>query len=53
MPEEKTQQFGQDSPLGGPGQPPELAPLFVFLASEESSHITCEVVGVTGSKPLA
>ncbi|MDF3017573.1 MAG: short-chain dehydrogenase/reductase, partial [Thermomicrobiales bacterium] len=53
MPEEKAQQFGQDTPLGRPGQPAELAPLFVFLASDESSYITGEVVGVTGGKPLA
>ena len=53
MPEEKAQQFGQDSPLGRPAQPVELAPLFVFLASNESSYITAEVVGVTGGKPLA
>jgi NAD(P)-dependent dehydrogenase (short-subunit alcohol dehydrogenase family) len=53
MPEEKAQKFGQDTPLGRPGQPAELAPLFVFLASEESSYITGEVVGVTGGKPLA
>jgi NAD(P)-dependent dehydrogenase (short-subunit alcohol dehydrogenase family) len=52
MPEEKAQQFGQDTPLGRPGQPAELAPLFVFLASPESSYITGEVVGVTGGKPL-
>ena len=44
----KAQQFGQVSPLGRPGQPAELAPLFVFLASDESSYITGEVVGVTG-----
>ena len=53
MPEEKAQQFGQDSPLGRPAQPAELAPIFVFLASAESSYITGEVVGVTGGKPLA
>src|SRR4051812_38836061 len=53
MPEEKAQKFGQDTPLGRPGQPAELAPLFVFLASEETSYITGEVVGVTGGKPLA
>src|ERR687893_488665 len=53
MPEEKAQKFGQDTPLGRPGQPAELAPLFVFLASDESSYITGEVVGVTGGKPLA
>jgi NAD(P)-dependent dehydrogenase (short-subunit alcohol dehydrogenase family) len=53
MPEEKAQHFGEDSPLGRPAQPAELAPLFVFLASNESSYITGEVVGVTGGKPLA
>jgi NAD(P)-dependent dehydrogenase (short-subunit alcohol dehydrogenase family) len=53
MPEEKAQQFGQDSPLGRPAQPAELAPIFVFLAANESSYITGEVVGVTGGKPLA
>ena len=53
MPEEKAQHFGEDSPLGRPAQPAELAPLFVFLASAESSYITGEVVGVTGGKPLA
>lgn len=52
MPEEKAQQFGQDSPMGRPAQPAELAPLFVFLASDESSYIAGEVVGVTGGKPL-
>jgi NAD(P)-dependent dehydrogenase (short-subunit alcohol dehydrogenase family) len=53
MPEEKAQKFGQDSPLGPSAQPAELAPLFVFLASDESSYITGEVVGVTGGKPLS
>src|SRR5215216_4206770 len=52
MPAEKARSFGQDSPLGRPAQPVELAPLFVFLASDESSYITGEVVGVTGGKPL-
>ena len=52
MPEAKAQTFGQDSPLGRPAQPAELAPLFVFLASAEASYITGEVVGVTGGKPL-
>ena len=52
MPAEKAQQFGQDAPLGRPGQPAELAPLFVFLASNESRYITGEVVGVAGGKPL-
>jgi NAD(P)-dependent dehydrogenase (short-subunit alcohol dehydrogenase family) len=53
MPEEKAQKFGQELPLGPSAQPAELAPLFVFLASDESSYITGEVVGVTGGKPLS
>jgi len=52
MAEEKAQSFGEDSPLGRPAQPAELAPLFVFLASDESRYIAGEVVGVTGGKPL-
>ncbi|MGI8475567.1 MAG: SDR family oxidoreductase [Thermomicrobiales bacterium] len=52
MPEEKARQFGQDSPLGRPAQPAELAPIFVFPASADASYVTGEVVGVTGSKPL-
>ena len=45
--------FGQDSPMGRPAQPAELAPIYVFLASQESSYITGEIVGVTGGKPMA
>ncbi len=45
--------FGQDSPMGRPAQPAELAPIYVFLASQESSYISGEIVGVTGGKPLA
>ena len=49
---ENAQSFGQDSPLGRPAQPAELAPSYVFLASTDSSYITGEVVGVTGGSPL-
>jgi NAD(P)-dependent dehydrogenase (short-subunit alcohol dehydrogenase family) len=52
MPAAKAAKFGKDTPLGRPGQPAELAPLYVFLASAESSYITGEVIGVTGGKPL-
>ena len=51
-PAEKAAKFGQNTPLGRAGQPAEIAPLFVFLASAESSYITGEVIGVTGGKPL-
>ncbi|PPK98091.1 hypothetical protein CLV92_102244 [Kineococcus xinjiangensis] len=53
MDEDKVASFGEDVPLGRAGQPAELAPAFVFFASQESSYITAEVLGVTGGKPLA
>jgi NAD(P)-dependent dehydrogenase (short-subunit alcohol dehydrogenase family) len=53
MPPEKAASFGQNTPLGRAGQPAELAPIYVFLASRESSYITGEVIGVTGGRPLS
>ena len=53
MPPQQTAQFGQQGPMGRPAQPAELAPIYVFLASPESSYITGEVVGVTGGKPIS
>jgi NAD(P)-dependent dehydrogenase (short-subunit alcohol dehydrogenase family) len=50
---DKVNEFGQQTPLGRAGQPAELAPAFVFLASQESSYITGEVIGVTGGKPIS
>ena len=52
MPPEKTAEFGKQSPMGRPAQPAELAPVYVFLASDESSYISGEIIGVTGGKPL-
>lgn len=52
QPPEKLKEFGQNTPLGRPGQPAELAPAYVFLASQESSYITAEVIGVTGGQHL-
>jgi len=52
QPMEKLEKFGSDTPLGRPGQPAELAPAYVFLASQESSYITAEVIGVTGGNHL-
>ncbi|MCL3861046.1 SDR family oxidoreductase [Actinotalea sp. K2] len=53
MPEEKVGSFGADTPLGRAGQPAELAPLYVFFASHESSYVSGDRLGVTGGKPLA
>lgn len=50
---EKVETFGQDSAFGRPGQPVELAPIYVLLASQEASFITGEVFGVTGGKGIA
>jgi NAD(P)-dependent dehydrogenase (short-subunit alcohol dehydrogenase family) len=52
MEPDEVNEFGQQTPLGRAGQPAELAPAFVFLASQESSYITGEILGVTGGKPL-
>jgi NAD(P)-dependent dehydrogenase (short-subunit alcohol dehydrogenase family) len=49
---EKVSKFGKDTPMERPGQPAELAPVYVFLASQDSTYITGEVIGVTGGKPL-
>lgn len=52
MPQEQVKQFGQDTLFQRPAQPAELAPAFVFLASPESSYLTGERIGVTGSASL-
>jgi NAD(P)-dependent dehydrogenase (short-subunit alcohol dehydrogenase family) len=52
MPEEKVKEFGKSSPLERPAQPAELAPMYVFLASDESRFITGGVFDVTGGKML-
>jgi NAD(P)-dependent dehydrogenase (short-subunit alcohol dehydrogenase family) len=54
MPAEKVENFGdEESPMGRPGQPAEVAPLYVFLASQESRYVNGEVIGVTGGMPLS
>jgi NAD(P)-dependent dehydrogenase (short-subunit alcohol dehydrogenase family) len=49
---DKNASFGKDSPMGRPAQPAELAPAYVFLASDEARYVNGEVLGVTGGKPL-
>jgi NAD(P)-dependent dehydrogenase (short-subunit alcohol dehydrogenase family) len=51
--EEKIAQFGEGTPMQRPAQPAEMAPLYVFLASEESRYVNGEVLGGTGGKVLA
>lgn len=50
MPEEKFKQFGANTEFGRPAQPIELARIFVFLASDDSSFATGEVYGATGGR---
>ncbi|QRN95927.1 SDR family oxidoreductase [Archangium violaceum] len=50
---EKVKSFGKSSPMGRPAQPVELAPSFVFLASDESRYVNGEILGVTGGQVLA
>jgi NAD(P)-dependent dehydrogenase (short-subunit alcohol dehydrogenase family) len=50
MDQEKARQFGKHTDFGRPAQPVELAPLFVFLASNEARFVTGEVYGATGGR---
>lgn len=52
QPPEKIPTFGEQVPLGRAGQPAELGPAYVFLASQESSYITGEIIGITGGQHL-
>jgi Dehydrogenases with different specificities (related to short-chain alcohol dehydrogenases) len=52
LPEEKVKNFGKNTPLGRPGQPAELAPTFVLLASPEASYTTGALYEITGGRPM-
>jgi NAD(P)-dependent dehydrogenase (short-subunit alcohol dehydrogenase family) len=52
VPNEKIEEFGAQTPIGRAGQPAELAPPFVFLASQESSYVVGETIAVTGGMPV-
>ncbi|WP_340008586.1 SDR family oxidoreductase [Paenibacillus sp. FSL K6-0276] len=51
QPEEVLKEFGASTPLGRPGQPAEMAPAYVFLASQESSYISGETLNANGGTP--
>jgi NAD(P)-dependent dehydrogenase (short-subunit alcohol dehydrogenase family) len=44
--------FGEQTPLGRPGQPAELAPVYVLLASDDGSYVSGARIAVTGGKPI-
>ena len=48
--QKKLRDFGGDTPLGRPGQPAELAPIYVLLASAEASYVTGQVYGASGGR---
>jgi NAD(P)-dependent dehydrogenase (short-subunit alcohol dehydrogenase family) len=52
MPEEHVSSFGKNTPLGRAGQPAELAPAYVLLASDEASYMTGALLQVTGGRPM-
>jgi NAD(P)-dependent dehydrogenase (short-subunit alcohol dehydrogenase family) len=52
MPPEKVESFGKNTPIGRPGQPKELAPAYVFLASDEASYVIGATIPVTGGRPF-
>jgi len=52
MPAETVESFGSDVPLGRPGQPAELAPVYVLLASDAGSYISGARIAVTGGNPI-
>jgi NAD(P)-dependent dehydrogenase (short-subunit alcohol dehydrogenase family) len=52
MPEEKVESFGSEVPLERPGQPAELAPVYVLLASDDGSYVSGARIAVTGGNPI-
>lgn len=47
---EKVKEFGQDTPMGRAGQPSEVGPAYVFLASEDSSYMTGQIIHINGGE---
>jgi NAD(P)-dependent dehydrogenase (short-subunit alcohol dehydrogenase family) len=53
QPDKKIPEFGSETPMKRPGQPVEMAPIYVLLASQESSYVTGEVYGATGGLEIS
>jgi len=49
---EEVEKFGKDTPMERPGQPAELAPAYVFLASEDASYFSGQVIHVNGGEVI-
>jgi NAD(P)-dependent dehydrogenase (short-subunit alcohol dehydrogenase family) len=52
MPPEHVAELGKNTPLGRPGQPKEVAPAYVLLASDEAGYMSGAMIPVTGGKPI-
>jgi NAD(P)-dependent dehydrogenase (short-subunit alcohol dehydrogenase family) len=52
MPPEQIANFGENTPMGRPGQPAELAPAYVLLASDEASYMTGALLQFTRGRPM-
>jgi NAD(P)-dependent dehydrogenase (short-subunit alcohol dehydrogenase family) len=52
MPADAVKEFGDQVPMGRPGQPKELAPVYVMLASDEASYVSGARIAVTGGMPI-
>ena len=52
MPPEQVESFGTEVPMKRAGQPAELAPVYVLLASDEASYVSGATIAVTGGKPI-
>jgi hypothetical protein len=52
MPVDKVKEFGKQVPMKRPGQPKELAPIYVMLAADEASYVSGATVAVTGGRPI-
>ena len=52
MAPDKVEHFGENTPLKRPGQPAELAPAYVLLASDDGSYMSGAMIPVTGGRPM-